>query len=149
LVSTGRAKAVGEEAAEGEGCLEETVSDKPVAKRHRSAKSEEKRIVKQEAVTMLCTVGSKTKSSVPFGERLWARRRFRAVFEPSIAGLWLSTESGWCEAGAGEFPFVVFFEPTEGGVFETTLIVSFGDLEVQTPIVASTGGKHRRHRRRE
>jgi hypothetical protein len=112
-----------------------------------SAKVEGARVVEQEAVEILCAVGSKSSSTVDFKETLWTRRGFKARFEPRDSSLWLSQESGFVEPGAKEFPFTVFFQPEDSKSIETTLIVSFGEFEVRTPIVASTGTA-KRHRRR-
>jgi hypothetical protein len=100
-----------------------------------------------EPVQIVSAVGARTTIAVPLKRQLSARCHIEARFEPEVAGLSLSTNKAWIEPGAVEYPFSLFFEPTEEGSFETTLVVSFGEFETQVPILASTGsGAHRRHR---
>jgi hypothetical protein len=103
-----------------------------------------------ERVRIVSTIGQRATIAIPFPKQIWARRQFEARFEPEQSELWLSANKGWIEPGAREYPFVLYFEPSEAVTLETTLIVSFGEFETRTPIVASTeGGARRRHRHGE
>jgi hypothetical protein len=105
------------------------------------------KVIEQEPVAIVSSgVGERATIAIPLGEKLWARRRYEARFEPKQAGLSLSANKGWCEAGTSEMPFNVIFEPTNKKKIETTLIVSFGDFETRTHVSASVGGRlpHRR-----
>jgi hypothetical protein len=106
------------------------------------------RIVEVEPVRVVSSLGGKATLSVAMPEKLWARRRFEARFEPEHGELWLSTSKGWMEPGAVEMPFVLFFEPSSEEKLESTLIVDFGEFEVRARVVGSTGVDHtHRHRR--
>jgi hypothetical protein len=105
-------------------------------------------IIDGEPVRIVSAIGGRATIAIPFKKQLWARRQIRAHFAPEHAELWLSSDKGTIEPGASEFPFALFFGPTEVVSFETTLIVAFGDFEIHVPIVASTEGarRHRHHR---
>jgi hypothetical protein len=103
-------------------------------------------VIECEQVNIASAIGERATMTIPFTGQLWTRGHYRARFEPEVGGLWLSADKGSMEAGAVEFPFALFFEPEEDGSFETTLIVSIGEIEARIPIVASTGGGARRHR---
>jgi hypothetical protein len=105
-------------------------------------------VIEEEAVNITSTVGVRATTAIPLKKKLWTRRQIRAHFEPEHAELWLSSNKASIEPGATEFPFTLFFEPTEAGSFAATLIVSFGDFEVHVPIYASTEGARRRRRHR-
>jgi hypothetical protein len=103
-------------------------------------------VIECEEVRVISAVAERTSIVIPFDQKLRARRQFRAHFDPEVDGLWVSADKGSIEPGALEYPFALFFEPKEAGVFETTLIVSLGEFETHVPIVASTQGGARRHR---
>jgi hypothetical protein len=99
-----------------------------------------------ERVRIVSTIGQRATIAIPFPKQIWARRQYDAHFESEQSELWLSANKGSVEPGAREYPFVLYFEPTEAKTIETTLIVSFSEFEIRTPIVASTEGGARRHR---
>jgi hypothetical protein len=113
------------------------------------AGGDQPRVVNCEAVRVVAARGSRTSISSAFTEKLWKHQSYKAQFEPELAGLWLSSNKGTIEPGATEYPFALFFEPSSNEPLETIMIVSFGDWETRTPILASTGsGEAKRHRRR-
>jgi hypothetical protein len=100
-----------------------------------------------ERISVAAAVGEKAGVEVPMTEQVWARRRYEASFDPPRPELSVSSDKGWIEPGVAEMPFVVFFEPQREGTVESTLVVSLGNLELRTPVVASTGHEVKRHRR--
>jgi hypothetical protein len=128
-----------------------TVGKVAQAEPPKAESQEEVEVIECTPIRLVCAVGGRTTISIPFKKQLWARRRIQAQFDPECAGLWVSSAKGWIEPGAVEFPFQLFFSPSEEGEWETTLNVSFGEFEARVPIVATTdsGGKRRRRHRSE
>jgi hypothetical protein len=105
-------------------------------------------VIEQEAVEVICAPGGRVTRRLPLTEVLWARRAYEATFDPQRPELWLSSDKGWCEPGATEFPFELFYQPTDDEEIETTLIVSFGTFKTVTTITAKGEKKKlRRHHR--
>jgi hypothetical protein len=120
------------------------VKEKPVKDEAEAGGIE---VIENEEIQITSAVGERSSVTIPLEKQLWARRQIEAHFEPERTELWLSSAKAWVEPGACEFPFKLFFGPTESVSLQTTLIVSFGEFEVHVPIVASTEGGTRRHRR--
>jgi hypothetical protein len=112
-------------------------TDRKTQKRDGAEAEEVVRVVEMEPVRIVSALGGKANLALPFTEHLWARRRYHARLEPEHAELWISADKGSIEPGAREFPFALFFRPSDSHPLETTLVVEFGDFETRTRISAS------------
>jgi hypothetical protein len=110
-------------------------------------------IAEEPAVRVVCAAGSKTSIAIPMQKQYWTRVAYSVHFEPECDELWVSSAKGWIEAGAIEYPFVLFYKPEVQQTFETKLLVDVGTETILIPVLASTGSEagvaKRRHRHQE
>jgi hypothetical protein len=64
--------------------------------------------------------------------------KFVASFKPKLKEFWLSQNKGVILAGAEEFPFSIFFAPTDSRPIETLLVVECDNLEMCVRICGSS-----------
>jgi hypothetical protein len=84
--------------------------------------------------------GGQISAECPIQEEFWAKKPYKAFFEPKIKEFWISQGKGFIEAGSKVFPFRVFFAPKDPRPVETILVVECGDMEITVKVCGSTGG---------